>query len=503
MKNPNILLIVMDAVRTHNMSIFGYEKETTPMLKRILSDCAFYKNAISSSYWTLPSYASTFTSTYVSRHGLVVNGDVLDKEFITMAEMLRAIGYKTIGICPSPYVSEFSGLQRGFEIFRDPANTSFRSRWYRRLNRGVLHTLEEVREERVAKKDYERLNRFAKAKLEIFKQSDIFKRFLWKLTGLFDKYAKATNDLAFNLIEKAKEPFFVFIHYNETHTPYILPEMFRERFLSSVQEKKLWDVNQDFFKYYSGEAKMTQLDFSILKAFYDGAISYLDTRIFEIYSFLQKRELLDNTMVIITSDHGDSFGEHEIFFHAFCLYDTLIKIPLIIKYPVDLGIRGIENRMVQNTDLLPTIMDILRLDNRRLRDQIQGNSLLNSNIGSRDYTYAISELVKPFGPRIRSLRGKLGKFNRQLISIRTENKKYIYASDGNHEFYNLQDDPNENNNLVNSPDPAITELREKLKPWLGPFHDCCKKIQQKIDQAKKEVEFKTEIKQRLRDLGYL
>ena len=331
MENPNILLIVMDAVRARNMSVYGYEKETTPMLKRILPNCTFYKNAFSSSYWTLPSYASTFTGTHVSRHSLEVDGDVLDDRFITIAEMLQANGYRTIGLCPSPYISEFSGLDRGFDVLCNPASESIRSRLYDLLNKALLHR-KSLGINGAAEKTLWKQPSFLDTELarphafEVLNRMHISKRILWSLAGLSDKYAKATNDLTFHLIDEIKEgPFFFLIHYTETHTPYVLPRSYRKKFLTSM-EKKPWEVNQDYFRYYSGEARMDDSDFEVLRALYDAAISYLDTRVFEIYSFLEKKGLLDNTILIITSDHGDNFGEHGILFHIFSLYDTLIKV---------------------------------------------------------------------------------------------------------------------------------------------------------------------------------
>ena len=510
MEKPNIVLIVMDAVRAQNVSLYGYERETTPNLKEISRRCAVYKNTISTSYWTFPSYASTFTGTYVSKHGLVIAGDVLDNNFVTIAEMLRRYGYKTIGVCPSPFVSKLSGLHRGFEIFVDPFYTGFQSKMYNFVNKILPQAREKVMRT-APKKDFLRRERFLTPQSESFRRQGALKRVrgltkrgFWTFTGLFDKYARATNNQAFKLIERVKrQPFFLFIHYNETHTPYILPNSYRKKFLRSVPEKRPWDVNQDFFEHYSGGAKIRELDSRVMIALYDGAINYLDARIFEIYSFLSKKELLDNTMLIITSDHGDGFGEHGIRFHFFCLYDFLIRVPLIIKYPINLGFCGVENRIVQNVDILPTIMDVLRIDDRKLLNQIQGNSLVSSNISKRDHSYAISELVEPFGLRMQILREKLKKYDRQLISIRTENKKYIYTTDGNHEFYDLENDPGETNNLIDSKSPIIEELREKLKPWLPAFHHYCRKIQSKNSRERERTEFETEIRQRLKNLGYL
>lgn len=494
----NIILIVMDAVRAQNLSCYGYERKTTPLLdSNILPQSVLYKNAVSSSYWTLPSFASTFTGTYLSRHGLVVDGDVLDPKFITMAEFLKSNGYVTCGLCNSVYVSSFSGLDRGFDIFYD----------YRFFNRSGARASPLYKlSKRISKKNKQSESSKTKKEgfLEKFEESVIYKRLLWFLTRNLRSHAEFINTVLFRLIQRSrKKPFFMFVHYPETHSPYVLPKPYREKYLTNqMKGKKPWEVNQDWLKYFLGAVKMDDLDFSILEALYNGAINYLDERIYEIYSFLDKEQLLSDTMLIITSDHGDNLGEHNMMFHWWCLYDTLIKIPLIIKYPEDLNLCGEENNVVQNVDLLPTIMDIIGAKDENLYDQVQGNSLFSGNIIKRSGSYGISELMKPFGPSIKNLSTRFEKYNRRLISIRSKDKKYIWASDGRDEFYDLESDPSESRNLVNSNDPLLTESKEKLKPWLKAFQEIYLRNKEKINGVKK-MEFTYEIKDRLRKLGYL
>jgi len=514
MEKPNIVLIVMDAVRAQNMSVYGYKKETTPMIEKMLSDCMLYKNAISSAYWTLPSFPSLFTGTYLSKHGLVVEGDVLDPKLITIAEMLKTKGYVTIGLCKNVYVSHFSGLDRGFDIFYDYRYQSPKSMLYdlllRSIQRGRHTPLHGTKNAGEMDQD-ERFQGAARSKkrtLENITELGVLRQAFWNLTAFSDKSAKNKNELAFRLVKKVKrKPFFVFIHYDEAHTPYILPKDSRERFIDFELDRKPWDVNQDYVKYFSRRVKMDESDFQTLEALYNGAISYLDRRVHEIYSFLQEENLSDNTMMIITSDHGDNLGEHGIMFHVFCLYDTLIKIPLIIKYPAELSPSGSESRIVQNTDVLPTIMDVLGVKGKNMLNQIQGNSLVTSNIKKRSYLYGISELVKPFGPALRPLRKLLKMYDRRLISIRTKTRKYIFSSDGRHEFYDLEKDPQELNNLIDRKDKSIRhdilDLRRKLRPWLEAFNDFYQKNQSKIDEEEKIKDMETEIKQRLKRLGYL
>jgi len=511
-KRPNVVLIVMDAVRARNLSIYGYEEKTTPMLESILHDFMLYRNAISSSCWTLPSHASTFTGTYTSKHRVVVDGDILDCSFKTMAEVLRATGYATTAVCRNPYVSGFSGLNRGFDLFYDFRYPSIKSTLWRLLlskRQGVAHvTLPTLKKRESNEHASAREQNFIHERiLENLQEFGLFKKTTWFLKGFFDKHARSIDTLAFRSIERfRRRPFFLFLHYGEAHIPYVIPRRFRDKFLTFKSTRKPWEVNQDHRKYYFGKVEMTESDFRVLEALYNGAISYLDKRIYGIYSFLQRKELLDDTLLIITSDHGENLGDHGILFHHFCLYDSLIRIPLLIKYPAivngDKKLCGTEERVVQNVDLLATIVDILGMKEKSLVTQVQGNSLVTSNIKNRDYSYAISELMEPFRPALRALKNKLKRYDRRLITIRTRNKKFIHSSDGSHEFYDLEKDPKETNNLINSGDSCILELKEKLRPWLKAFNNFYNKRKQKIEERIKTEHIEAHVKNRLKEMGY-
>jgi arylsulfatase A-like enzyme len=211
---------------------------------------------------------------------------------------------------------------------------------------------------------------------------------------------------------------------------------------------------------------MTDEDFHILRSLYDGAINYLDNKVQEIIILLKENDQWDNTIFIITSDHGEQLGEHNLFFHVFSLYDYLIKVPLIIKYPIDLNLKGNNMSVVQNVDIFPTITDITNLYDKKLLNQFQGNSLVSDKISNRNSKYAVSELIKPFGPAMIKHKEKLKKFNRKLHCIRTRNYKYIKSSDNLDEFYNLKNDPQENNNLSNIPSDTKQLLKDELDYWI-------------------------------------
>jgi arylsulfatase A-like enzyme len=433
---------MLDAVRSSNLAAYGYQKRTTPHLDKLLPSCMLYENAISSSYWTMPSIASLFTGTYPSKHSLIYDGDTLDKQYTTIAEHLKKNGYQTYGICPHPYVSKYTDLNRGFDVFQDFSG-------YDKNLRNILF--------QKGKSVYKKIQHY-----------NLTKRLVWNFITNSDQYAKKTNQEFASLLNDitTEKPFFCYIHYNEAHTPYIIPKSYRESFFEVKTENNPWEVNQDFIKYYTKESIMTDEDFHILKALYDGAIKYLDNKVHEIVLLLKDNDQWNNTILIITSDHGEQLGEHDLFFHVFSLYDYLIKVPLIIKYPSDLNLKGKIKNIVQNVDIFPTITDIINTYDKKLLGQFQGNSLVTDKIMNRNQKYAVSELIKPFGPAIMKHKDKLTKYDRKLHCIRTKNYKYIKSSDKLNEFYNLKDDPKENNNLLDIKSDTKELLKEELEYWI-------------------------------------
>jgi arylsulfatase A-like enzyme len=264
----------------------------------------------------------------------------------------------------------------------------------------------------------------------------------------------------------------------------------------------MWEVNQDQLQFHLGKVVMEKEDFEVLRALYDGSIHYLDQRIYEIYSILKNEDCLDDTMIIITADHGDNIGEHDLMGHIWCLYDTLIKIPLIIKYPSDYDVVGEDESLVQNLDIMPTIMDILKIQHEKVLSQIQGNSLFSNTIVNRNQNYAIAELLKPFSSSIIKYEEEFMRYNRGLICIRGIDKKYIWSTDGKHELYDLEKDPEETTNVIDIETPSLPELQNEVKSRLPQYNQMFLKINEKIRQPM-EIQIDANIKQRLQELGYM
>jgi arylsulfatase A-like enzyme len=238
---------------------------------------------------------------------------------------------------------------------------------------------------------------------------------------------------------------------------------------------------------------MSQRDFEILTALYDGEITYLDSRIAQVLGWLQELDILDHTMVIVTADHGENVGDHQLMAHKYCLYDTLVHVPLIIHYPQGITAPGQVTYQVQTLDLLPTILTMLGDTSSELVSSLQGHDLLSSS----RHEFTIAEQARPdlttFYGRFPDV--DVSRYDRALKMIRTERHKLIWASDGIHELYDMLLDPDETQNIVNQRPEIADNLHQRLREW--------RQNSESATPVGEAPEFDDETKARLRALGYL
>jgi arylsulfatase A-like enzyme len=497
---PSLVVVVYDAARAQNFSCYGYRADTTPFLSSLSEKAAVYSNAICSSYWTLPSFASLFTGTYVSRHSLFIDGQSLKAELSTLAEYLSGCGYETAGFCQNPYVSNFTGLDRGFDHFEKHI-----PRKYDRLFKFIKSFLKSS--EHLKNTSEELLQEENKGFREDSPGGLSKKQWLAKC--FLDKGASEMNKRAIKWLKNRRRPetpFFLILLYGETHAPYCPPLPYRTKFIRHHRpvSHPLRDINQQRTPFNSGKISMSKEEIAGLMALYDGSIAYSDHCVKTLYKEMNRMGLLDNTIFAVTSDHGDNLGEHGLLSHVHCLYDTLIRIPLIIQWPRDFGMNGNKSYIVQNIDLYPTMVEILG-DNKNICTQLEGKSLLSFRPVNKD-SFAVSELIKPFGPDTLPYRDRLKKYNRRLVSVRSVDFKYIWSSNGLHEFYNLSDDPHENQNLYTNADKGrnadvLNRLAAFGKPWIERTNAVYEQLKEEIE-GRTEREIDGDVKEMLSRLGY-
>lgn len=471
MKNPNIILISIDTLRADHLSCYGYHRQTTPNIDRLASEGALFKNAYSTAVWTPPAHASMFTGLYPSQHG-VVGFKKLAPDIPTIAEVLSNNGYNTVGFVNNPAAGEFVGLDRGhqkfYEIWRGITTKNLFVRGIHFLYRNWLAIL-----------------------------------------GIQDHGAQKTNKLLKKWLrsEAIKDrPFYIFIHHIEPHNPLNAPYPFKKKFVTSkpfqaMDLDKLKKVAHNPLICYTDHIKLNQDEIDYLISMYDGEIAYVDKMVGEIIEMLRELQILDDTMIILTADHGEHFGEHNLFSHVASLYEPIVHIPLIIRYPHLYKSLQKYDHPVQVIDIFPTILDLVNDKNGHLKN-LPGQSLLPRNgrieIDENRSIFAewegrIPEFVKNRLNILNKTQQEVTFIMKKRSMVRQGDEKYIYCDDGNEELFNLECDPDELNNLAHK-----KERCKDLKDLL--FNTLETNIATEND-LKKEMD--DIVKQRLQGLGYI
>ncbi|HKO55088.1 MAG TPA: sulfatase [Thermoanaerobaculia bacterium] len=308
----NVLLVLMDTVRADHLSAYGYARDTTPHLTRFARDATLYRRAYAPSNMTLSSTASLFTGLFGSEHtahldeGVWSLGRPLPPSAVTAAELLSARGYATGLIAANHiYLGSQFGLDQGFQHLdvRPPA-LPFGAPNDFSLRRGVMSLVEPALPAR-----FRSLSRRA---AEI---TDLARRYLSRVAG-------------------KRRPFFLVVNYMDAHEPCIPPAPYDSRFPGrdasqsvGLSDRLIATMMRD------KPLKITPREHAHLLSQYDGGIAYEDAEIARLIEELRARKVYDDTLIVIVSDHGESFGEHGAIAHGTTNYEDQVRVPFIVKRP--------------------------------------------------------------------------------------------------------------------------------------------------------------------------
>ncbi|MGN8218732.1 sulfatase [Halococcus morrhuae DSM 1307] len=485
MSRPNIVLVVMDTARARETVHERYD--FLPELDRLAQTGTEYTETVASAPWTLPSHASLFTGTYPSKHGAHAGHKHLDEGLPTLAEAFQDGGYETIAVSNNTWISEEFGFARGFD-------TLYKTWQYVQTD---IDLGEIARTKQGAEMMRALATRLAEGNPAINVANAIYGQFFRKRT---DDGAKRTNEWIREWLADRNddEPFFCFVNYLEPHLEYRPPESIVERFLpADVSYEEAMAVPQDAWGYIAGTVDLTDRQFDILRALYLAELAYLDRRLGELRRHLEAAGEFEDTVFVVTGDHGENIGDHGLMDHQYSLHETLLHVPLIIHGP---GFEtGQVDDLVQLTDLAPTLLDAADIDAPTLRDASQGQSF-HPEVETPPREYAIAEYMAP-QPSMDALRERVGiltddleRFDRSLRAIRTDDEKLIRGSDGTRKFYELRHDPEEATNLTTERSERVDTLETTLDEWLDTFEHA---------DTSGEVSMTDATEARLEDLGYL
>jgi arylsulfatase A-like enzyme len=431
----NVVLIVWDTVRSYNLSLYGYERNTTPRLQQWARTGVRYDRAVAPAPWTYPSHTSFFTGQWPYRLNSQCKFN-LDDPSPTLAEHLAANGYQTAGFAANTNCCSYEGgLARGFAHFEDYVLTprSFLSRMV--PGKWVLE--------------------------QVIGLVDFYDR---KWIGLQSRGAHEINSafLAWLGRRRTDRPFFAFLNYFDAHEPYIPPAKYVGRFGIRPTSSRDYRLLVDFV----GLPKAPNLTRDILMArdCYDDCIAYLDHQLGQLLVALDGRGLLDNTVVIITSDHGEAFGDHGTTGHSYGIFLDEIGVPLVILAPGAPAGRVVKGPVTLR-DLPATVVDLLGLS---AGSPFPGRSLAAhwqvapGDLASEITSPAFTEQAFSYALEAHELsRVGVPAFQMSLVA---GDEHFIRTASGKEKLFNLTTDPGERRDLIDSPygKQQAEVLRRKL-----------------------------------------
>ncbi len=269
---------------------------------------------------------------------------------------------------------------------------------------------------------------------------------------------------------EVKNPFFIFINFNSPHLPYDPPYPFQANFISAdyhdEELSRLAKVN-GMWAYLCGELKLSERDLRIMGDLYDGEIAFTDYCVGRVVEQLRDLGLINETLIIVTSDHGENLGEHGLIDHLLSMYETTLHVPLLIRYPENFKAGDRVNDLVSLLDILPTILDFCNIRGEIAMPNPQTASLARQDRSKRKFIVAENE--RPMNG-IRLVRSKFPAFDTTMIehpmrAIRTERHKYIWRGGGSAELYDLKADPGELHNLIDEQPDIRSKLHGMLAKW--------------------------------------
>jgi arylsulfatase A-like enzyme len=423
---PNVLFIVLDTVRAQSLSLLGYHRPTTPHLEQLASQGVCFKRAIAPSSWTFPSHVTMFTGRMVHETKADFNVPFAGN-YPTLAEVLSSFGYETAGfVANTSMLCPQLGLHRGFTHY-ECFTRSF----------GQIIAASALAKRLVDDKQ--------------------LRGFLGNQQLLGRKTAAEVNQNFMDWLgnRDGTRPFFAFLNYFDAHDPYIPCQETSDRFGARGPK----DLRLD------GTARYADKDIVAFRDEYDRCVCGLDMRIGNLIERLKKRGHLDNTVVIVTSDHGEHFGEHGLMWHANSLYLPLLHVPLIILHNRGVPCGRLIHQPASLADLPATVMDLIGLGQER---SFPGTTLR-------------SLWQEPNGTPVREVRPVLSEVGRGLDwfpswfpcwkgpmkSLVAGEYHYIRNGDGREELYNIEADPLEKRNLAGS--AAARKKLEVLRASLDPI----------------------------------
>ena len=424
--SPNILVYLIDTLRADRLGVYGYDEPTSPNLDALAGDGIVFSHALAQSSWTRPSVASLFTGLHPRSHTVNGRSDALPPTATTLASVLGAAGYQTAAFVTNGNVSENFGFDLGFDDF-------------------VYLGERDTREMHV--------------------QSDV------------------VNDRVFTWIENrdGERPFFLYVHTSDPHDPYAPRTPFRDRFVPAPRYPDRITIRTMHER--PPEADQTSSIARELSALYDAEVAFNDHHVGRLLDHLRARDLYNSTIVLVVSDHGEEFYEHEFWGHGDTLYGEQLRVPFVLKLPHQASAGQVVDGLAQHLDVMPTILDLVGVPPVA---GVQGRSLKPVIGGTPSPPFLpAAAYVNKDGHEIESY---------EIAGYKIIRSRHQDAEHWTSEIYDLRGDPGELDDLAGPPSVLSLYLT-------GELEDAARRLPPVLTADEAIVD--AEIADRLRRLGYI
>jgi len=436
---PNVVLVSVDTLRADHLSGYGYERPTSPFVDSLAAAGVRFTAAFAHASWTLPSHMSLMTSCHPQTHQVEITRSSLPAAIPTLAEVLAAAGYESTAFVSWIYLKAGFGFGRGFHAYHEllpPPELRDSS---------TRHSAEGV-------------------------------------AGRVIEWARG----------RPRRPFFLFVHLFDPHMSYEPPLAYARRFdpgLGSVEPGSYERLSRYVDGLHDDAPAIPPAELAQARALYDGEIRYVDAELERLFGVLGEEGLLDDTLVVFTSDHGEELDDHgSMEGHQWTLYDEVLRVPLILVFPDGRFAGAVEPRLAGLIDVAPTVLEALGL---AAPPAFEGRSLLPLLAGDS-------------ARREEAVFSQIRRFNLKW-SLRTPEHKLIYNQApetdergmplaAGFELYDLRADPGERTNVFDPSSPVARELARRLRAFTE---------RRPQGEAGEGPELTPEERRRLESLGYV
>ena len=461
----NIVLIVLDTVRKSSLS-----NVDTPTMDLLADEGVVYDHGVAPAPWTVPSHAGMFTGDHLFEHGTTGRNLSFDFDQRSLPAELNARGYRTVSISNNPFLTNNFGFDRGFETFFRNNNMLYQSGF----------NLNELQADSSAHRYIETVFRALNHNKPVHSVANAFHHIVAKTN---DDGGDMTVRKFKRLFEATSGPVFGFLNLMEAHAEYWPPEPYRSRYLpDGIDTSEAQEVEQFHWDYLIGDEEPTERKKRILRSLYEGSIAYLDSLLNELVTFLERTDQLDETLLVVVGDHGESLGEQNEFGHVGSVSERLLHVPFITHPP-----GSVESESVSRPTSLKNVFDIVV----KTADGDEGD--INYRQFAEGPTFA--EYTGFHDP------GRIEKKYETDIEIRKQGRqvvywngyKYIRNKTTRDELYDLSSSIPEDKSLLDEEPEIASQGRALIQKHLCDF----------AVYERKSRGINSSVQRELKDLGYI